>query len=109
MRFIAVIEGARVSPREPTPSLEIQYLRQLVRPLSETAATRSFPAFLGARAGELMARQGVTDQQLWCVLQARVHAKSMQEFSHELRKALGPAWEARDCEELWDTIVLPCL
>ncbi|KAI0707555.1 hypothetical protein C8T65DRAFT_740341 [Cerioporus squamosus] len=84
------------------------FLRRLVRtpPSMGGMANPPLPALIfGEEADELLQRSGVEGADLLTLLQIRVHARTVESFTHHVGLSLG--WSTRDAARLWDLMKLP--
>ncbi|RDX49544.1 hypothetical protein OH76DRAFT_1482925 [Lentinus brumalis] len=65
------------------------------------------PLMFGEEADELLQRSGVEGADLLTLLQIRVHARTVESFTHHVGLSLG--WSTRDATRLWDIMKVPDL
>ncbi len=98
--FLAFREILRADPIEP--------LRRLLRPPVSMGqpVDPPLPAIMfGPDADDVLLRAGVGPGELLTLLQVRVHARTVESFTHHVGLMLG--WSTRDAAHLWDIIKLP--
>ncbi len=63
------------------------------------------PLIFGEEADDLLQRSGVEGAELLTLLQIRVHARTVESFTHHVGLSLG--WSTRDAARLWDIMRVP--
>ncbi|RDX48315.1 hypothetical protein OH76DRAFT_1483953 [Lentinus brumalis] len=93
-------EILRADPMEP--------LRRLLRPppsMGGPVNPRLPAVVFGPEADDILVRSGAGPGELLTLLQVRVHARTVESFTHHIGLMLG--WTTRDAARMWEIIRLP--
>ena len=94
-------------------ALAIQLLAQIIMPPPSLTSTGEnifhFPISFGTQVDEFLMLRGVTEGELWSLLQACVHASNIDQFVHHISMRLGHRFNRTDAHFLWTHIKFPCV
>ena len=86
--------------------------RIITPPASMTPADGNvfrFPISFGEEADRLLMRKGMSEGELWKLLQVRVHSHNVDRFVHHLGHVLAHKFGTGEAGDLWHMIRFPCI